>query len=77
MQATVAAEKAAQSIADIQNVPEESESSKEEERTEKSAVKKVTEDDDDEKKRKSALEKLEKASEESLLGQVSWFFIFL
>lgn len=69
MQASVAAEKAAKSIADIQ-ISEVSESLKEEEETEEPAAEKES-DDEDEKRRKSALDKLEKASEESFLGQAS------
>ncbi|KDO52185.1 hypothetical protein CISIN_1g0104842mg, partial [Citrus sinensis] len=65
--ASVAAEKAAKSIADIQ-ISEVSESLKEEEETEEPAAEKES-DDEDEKRRKSALDKLEKASEESFLGQ--------
>lgn len=65
--ASVAAEKAAKSMADIQ-ISEVSESLKEEEETEEPAAKKEI-DDEDEKRRKSALDKLEKASEESFLGQ--------
>lgn len=62
------AEKAAKSIADIQ-LAEDSESPKEKE-TEESPTKKESGDEDD-KLRKSALDKLEKASNDSFLGQAS------
>ncbi|KAJ8766633.1 hypothetical protein K2173_001153 [Erythroxylum novogranatense] len=65
--ASVAAEKAAKSIADIQ-IAEDSESSKGEDEKHDSSSDKETEDEND-KIRKSALDKLEKASEDSLLGQ--------
>lgn len=74
IQASAAAEKAAKSIADIK-ISEESESQKEEEETEKPAAEKES-DDEDEKRRKSALDKLEKASEESFLGQASFKLCF-
>ncbi|KAL2512195.1 hypothetical protein Adt_17795 [Abeliophyllum distichum] len=61
------AKTAAKSVTDIQMPAEESESSKEDE-TEASAVEEESEDETD-KRRKLALDKLEKASEESLLGQ--------
>lgn len=64
------AKTAAKNIADMQNVVEDSESSKDEEESGESAIEEKTEDEND-KLRKSTLEKLEKASEESLLGQVS------
>ncbi|KAJ8763571.1 hypothetical protein K2173_002454 [Erythroxylum novogranatense] len=65
--AAVAAEKAAKSIADMQ-IAEDSESSKgEDERQESSSNEESG--DQDEKKRKSALDNLEKASEDSILGQ--------
>lgn len=65
-QAAEAAKTAAKSIADLQSVDEESESSKEGD-GEESAV----EEDEDEhaKQRKAALDKLEKASEDTILGQ--------
>ncbi|XP_050234213.1 uncharacterized protein LOC126682536 [Mercurialis annua] len=70
--AVVAAEKATKSIADIQIVDEDSESSKEDEEKEgeqeESETDKETEGGDS-KLRRSALDKLEKASEDSLLGQ--------
>uniref|UniRef100_A0A2P2JGJ1 Uncharacterized protein n=1 Tax=Rhizophora mucronata TaxID=61149 RepID=A0A2P2JGJ1_RHIMU len=65
--AAIAAEKAAKSLADMQ-ITEESESSKEEVEQEESASDKETEDEND-KMRKSTLYKLEKASEDSFLGQ--------
>ncbi|XP_038997139.1 uncharacterized protein LOC120121948 isoform X1 [Hibiscus syriacus] len=61
--ASVVAEKAAKSLADIQ-IAEDSESSKEEE----SPIEKESEDEND-KLRKSALDKLENASGDSFLGQ--------
>ncbi|OAY25448.1 uncharacterized protein LOC110605319 [Manihot esculenta] len=68
--ASVVAEKAAKSIAEIQNVDEDSESTKGEEEQEESESDKDTEaEDETEKIRKSALDKLENASEDSLLGQ--------
>lgn len=77
VQASVVAERAAKSIADMQ-LSEESESLKEEEGKEKEKEKEKEEpaaekesDDEDDKLRKSALDKLEKASEESFLGQAS------
>ncbi|XP_012072473.1 uncharacterized protein LOC105634248 isoform X2 [Jatropha curcas] len=66
--AAEAAEKAAKSIADMQIVAEDSESSKAEEEREESDSDKET-DDETKKLRKSTLDKLEKASEDSLLGQ--------
>lgn len=68
MQAVEAAKTAAKSFADVQNALEDSESLKEDER--EVLVEEESEDEND-KKRKAALEKLEKASEESLLGQAS------
>lgn len=67
IQAAAAAQTAAKSIADMQNPAEDSEeSSKEEEGdTEQESQ------DEDDKQRKAALEKLEKASEDSFLGQAS------
>ncbi|KAK9286813.1 hypothetical protein L1049_015218 [Liquidambar formosana] len=66
--AAVVAKTAAKNIADLQNMDEDSESSKDEEASGESAIEEKTEDEND-KLRKSTLEKLEKASEESLLGQ--------
>lgn len=73
MQASVVAEKAAKSLADMQ-LAEDSESSKEEE-AEESPIEKEGEDEND-KLRKSALDKLEKASDDSFLGQASLFYPF-
>ncbi|XP_021287285.1 uncharacterized protein LOC110418786 [Herrania umbratica] len=64
--ASVVAEKAAKSLADMQ-LAEDSESSKEEE-AEESLIEKESEDENG-KLRKSALDKLEKASSDSFLGQ--------
>ncbi|GAB4853951.1 hypothetical protein Ancab_018160 [Ancistrocladus abbreviatus] len=59
----------AKSIAvDVQNTAEDYESSKEEEDVEEAATKKE-DDDDKDKLRRSALDKLEKASEDSMLSQ--------
>ncbi|XP_065856326.1 uncharacterized protein [Euphorbia lathyris] len=66
--AAVVAERAAKSISDMQIAEEDSESSKEEEEQVEDASDKET-DDEDTKRRKSALDKLEKASEDSMLGQ--------
>ncbi|KAL5858063.1 hypothetical protein ACOSQ3_005521 [Xanthoceras sorbifolium] len=66
--ASVVAEQAAKSISDMQNMPEDSDSSKKEEEADETGTDKESEDED-EKRRKDALDKLEKASEESLLGQ--------
>ncbi|XP_006346493.1 uncharacterized protein [Solanum tuberosum] len=64
--AVEAAKSAAKSLADVQNALEDTESLKEDER--EVLVEEESEDEND-KKRKAALEKLEKASEDSLLGQ--------
>lgn len=65
------AEKAAKSIADMQEADEDSESSaKEEEKTEETGTEQDS-DDESEKLKKLALGKLEDASEESLLSQAS------
>ncbi|CAI9781907.1 unnamed protein product [Fraxinus pennsylvanica] len=67
--AVEAAKTAAKSVTDIQMPDKESEFSKEDE-TEASAIEKEKENEDDnDKRRKVALDKLEKASEDSLLGQ--------
>ncbi|XP_010530871.1 PREDICTED: uncharacterized protein LOC104807346 [Tarenaya hassleriana] len=67
--AAAVAEKAAKSIADLQEDDEDSESaSKEEEKTEE-PDKEQQSDDEKEKVRKSALDKLENASEDTLLSQ--------
>lgn len=67
---------AAKGIADLQNAEEESESSREGEGTEESAAEpeKENEESEDEslKLRKSALERLEKASEDSIFSQASF-----
>lgn len=78
MQASVVAEKAAKSIADMQ-IAEESESSKADEAEESPSEKESEDEDEDEddKLRKSALDKLEKASGDSFLGQASHFYIIL
>ena len=74
MQASAVAEKAAKSIADIQ-LAEDSESSKEKE-AEESPTEKESEDEND-KLRESALDKLEKASDDSFLGQASFLSILI
>ena len=68
MQAVEVSKTAAKGVAEIQTA-EDSESSKEDD-AEASAVEEESEDEN-EKRRKAALEKLEKASEESFLGQAS------
>ena len=80
MQAAEVAKTAAKSIADIQNVAEDSESSKEGD-LEESTIEGEEQDEHNEQ-RKAALDKLEKASEDSLLGQAchsyrNKFIIFL
>ncbi|KAF9675947.1 hypothetical protein SADUNF_Sadunf09G0087000 [Salix dunnii] len=74
--AAVVAEKAAKSIADL-NIAEDSESSKGEPDEDESASDKETEGEEteDDKLRKSALDKLEKASEDTILGQASYLHI--
>lgn len=67
-QASEVAKTAAKSIADLQSFPEESESYKEGD-GEESAVEKEEEEDENDKQRKAALDKLEKASEDTVLGQ--------
>lgn len=69
LQAAEVAKTAANSIADLQNELEDSESSKED----KSGVsdKDQESEDEDDKKRKAALEKLENASDDTFLGQAS------
>ncbi|KAJ9704924.1 hypothetical protein PVL29_003129 [Vitis rotundifolia] len=66
--AVEAAKTAAKSITDAQNMGEDSESSKDEDEVDESATEDKNDDEDD-KLRKSALDKLEKASEDSFLGQ--------
>lgn len=68
MQAASVAQTASKSIAELQISAEDSESSKEDEGAEGSAKES---DDEDNTIRKSALDKLEKASEDSLLSQAS------
>lgn len=75
MQAVEAAKTAAKSITDAQNMDEDSESSKDEEEVDESATEDKNDHEDD-KLRKSALDKLEKASEDSFLGQASHSFGF-
>ncbi|XP_061376317.1 uncharacterized protein LOC133318343 [Gastrolobium bilobum] len=64
--AAAVAQTASKSIAELQNSAEDSEPSKEDEGAE---ADKESEDEEDDKLRTSALDKLEKASEESLLSQ--------
>lgn len=70
MQAAAAAQTAAKSIVDLKNEDGDAESSKEKE-AEGSADENESEDEND-KRRKSALDKLEKASEDSVFGQASY-----
>lgn len=65
------AEKAAKSFSELQIVPEESDSPKKEEEADETGSDKGSEDES-EKRRKAALDNLENASEESLLGQASF-----
>lgn len=65
--AAEAAKTAAKSIADMQNTAEYSESSNEDET--ETSDKEGDDEDEDDKRRKAALEKLEKASEDTILGQ--------
>ena len=81
VQAAAVAQTAAKSISDMQIADEDTESSKDEEEAEDSANEKESEDDKD-KIRKAALDKLEKASDESIFGQAShtyecWKFLFV
>lgn len=69
-QAAAVAQTAAKSISDMQIADEDTESSKDEEEAEDSTNEKESEDDKD-KIRKAALDKLEKASDESIFGQAS------
>lgn len=72
MQAAAVAQTAAKSVTDVQTNEEDSESSKNEGEVEDSANESESESGDEKDKlRKSALDKLEKASEESLFGQAS------
>ncbi|KAB1207190.1 hypothetical protein CJ030_MR7G011511 [Morella rubra] len=68
--AAAVAQTAAKSITDIQNSDEVSESSKDEGEVEDSANERESKDEKEEL-RKTALEKLEKASEESIFGQAT------
>ena len=70
MQAVEVAKTAAKSITDVENIVEDSESSKDEEEVDESAAEDKNDDEID-KRSKSALDKLEKASEDSFLGQAS------
>ncbi|ESQ50952.1 hypothetical protein EUTSA_v10022638mg [Eutrema salsugineum] len=75
--AAAVAEKAAKSIADMQEADEDSESSaKEEEKTEELETEQDS-DNEKEKLKKSALQKLDGASEESLLSQATIFHVEL
>ncbi|KAL0802621.1 hypothetical protein Bca101_057797 [Brassica carinata] len=75
--AAAVAEKAAKSIADMQEADEDSESSaKEEERTEEGPDSEQDSDGESHKLKKLALGKLEDASEESLLSQASGLKVF-
>ncbi|CAN6687660.1 unnamed protein product [Malus baccata var. baccata] len=68
--AAAAAQTAAKSLADMQAAEDSEESSKEEERdTEKETQDDTESQDEHEKQRKAALDKLQKASEDSLFGQ--------
>ncbi|RXH88155.1 hypothetical protein DVH24_042226 [Malus domestica] len=70
--AAAAAQTAAKSLADMQAAEDSEESSKEEEGdTEKETQDDTESQDEHEKQRKAALDKLEKASEDSLFGQAS------
>lgn len=79
VQAAVAAQSAAKSLNDLQNDVNDSESSKEDEPAEESSPKADKEESDDSedvnvKLRKSALDKLEKASEDSIFSQACLFY---
>lgn len=67
--AVEAAKTAAKSIAEMQTMAEDSESSKEDET--EASDKEGGNDDEEETRRKAALDKLEKASEDTLLGLAS------
>lgn len=75
MQAVEVAKTAAKNITDVQSMGEDSESSKDEEEVDEYATEDKNGDETD-KLRKSALDKLEKASEDSFLGQASHCFGF-
>ena len=68
IQAAAVAQTASKSISELQNAADDSESSKDEEGDEGPPTGKESEDEND-KLRKSALDKLEKASEDSMLSQ--------
>lgn len=70
-QAAEVAKTAAKSITDMPDNAEDSESPKEEE-----AASEGESESEESKKRKAALEKLEKAGEDSVLGQASLLFFF-
>ena len=70
MQAAAVAQTAAKSMTDMQNTEVDTESSKNEIEVEDSADERESGDEKD-KLRKSALDKLEKVGEESILGQAS------
>lgn len=63
------AKTAAKSIADLQSAAEESESSKEGDAGESVVEEEEEDEDEHDKQRKAALDKLEKASEDTILGQ--------
>lgn len=69
-QAVEAAKSAAKGISELQNAPE-SESVEEEGSSEKVSAEEKTEEDEHDRMRKSALDRLEKASDDTILGQVS------
>lgn len=73
MQAVEVAKTAAKNITDAQRMGEDSVSSKDEEEVDEHATEDKNDDEND-KLKKSALDKLEKASEDSFLGQVSFCF---
>ena len=75
MQAAVVAQTAAKSLADMQAAEDAEESSKDKERDSEKESQDGTESrDKHEKQRKAALDKLEKASQDSLFGQASCKF---
>ncbi|KAL8223819.1 hypothetical protein R6Q57_019294 [Mikania cordata] len=69
LQASVVSKTTANSISELQNEFEDSESSKED--LPEASDKDQESGDEDDKKRKAALERLEKASEDTFLGQAS------
>ncbi|KAL7605450.1 hypothetical protein Lser_V15G18477 [Lactuca serriola] len=62
------AKTAANNISELQNKLEGSKSSKEEQDHQEASDKDQESEDEDDKKRKAALERLEKASEDTILG---------